>query len=190
MRKYTSLAVLVLILILEVSSLCNSNNAELGYIRKAYISELGIPPSLSEIEWLMEYKSKNVKESGIDYILDRKYGKEQIEIKNRLKHFYLNNQSKNELTISQQEKIIKYQAGNLNLTLEQAKTILVSYALIAAENHEDPVDYLFLCLCGRYTNVQEANLYGKVLRTRNKTNFENMYLVLELILNNSAFLLY
>lgn len=170
--------------------LCNFNNTELVYVRRAYINELGIPPSISEIEWLMEFKSKNVRETGIDYVLDYKYGKESFEYKTKLRNFYLTDLSKNELTVSQQHIIVKYQAGDLNLTIEQAKNKLVACALMAAENQEDPIDYLFLCLCGRYTNTPESNFYNKAFKHKDGTDKENTYLILQLILNSNNFLLY
>lgn len=188
MRKCTSLLVSVLILLTSIG-LCN-NNADLMYIRRAYIMELGLPPSVAEIEWLMEYKSKTVKESGIEYILDRKYGNQYSVHKEQMKLFYLHERTANVLTVPQQELILRYQAGGLNLSLEQAKTTLVKYALISAENQEDPIDYLFLSLCGRYTNTQESNFYNKIYKNQGGTEFENMYSVLQIILSSNTFLMY
>jgi hypothetical protein len=188
MRKCASLLVSVLILLTSIG-LCN-NNSDLMYIRRAYLTELGIPPSIAEIEWLMEYNFNTMKESGIEYILDRKYGKDYSAHKEQLKQFYLHHQTSNILSTSQQDLILKYQAGGLNLSLEQAKTTLVKYSLIAAENQEDPIDYLFLCLCGRYTNTQESNYYNKIYKNQSGTEFENMYSVLQIILSSNTFLMY
>lgn len=188
MRNPASLLVLI-ILMLGSTGLCN-NNADLVYVRRAYLNELGIPPSVSEIEWLLEYKSNNVKETGIDYVLDYKYGKYFTIPKSNLRKFYLENQHKVPLTSFQQETILKYQAGNYSLTVEQAKDLLVKCALSVAENQEDPIDYLFLCLCGRYTNTEESNLYNKIWKAPDKAEDKNMKDVLNLILKSNNFLLY
>lgn len=188
MRKCASLLILALILLGGIGR-CN-NNADLVYVRKAYITELGIPPSVSEIEWLMEFKSKTIKESGIDFVIERKYKQKSPKFKFYIKEFYLNSKIDSKLTNEQQETIIKYQAGNLYNNIKWAKNTLVECALRVAENQEDPIDYLFLCLCGRYTNTEESNFFNKIFKKESGTDHENLHCVLEFILLTDTFLKY
>lgn len=193
MRIYASLAVALLVMLMSQETGLCGNNSDLFFVRRAFICELGVPPSLSEIEWIMTYQT-NTLISGIQYVLDRKYGKEESSYKKFLFNFYANSFNKNiglTLTSHQQELILKYQTGNLNSNTELAKNTLVDCAIACVENSEDPIDYLFISLCGRYTNTKEYDIYNKIFKNGQKNSeSQNLLLVLNAILTSKTFLDY
>lgn len=192
MRTSASLVISLLLLWLGLGTGLCGNNSDLLPIRRAFICELGIPPSVAEIEWLLTYQT-NTLESGIQYVLNSKYGTEESKHKTFLFNFYANPDNKKYqlfLTQSQQHTIVKYQTGNLNSSLETAKTILAQCALLSAENSEDPIDYLFVSLCGRYTNTQEYDFFNKILKNGKGSELDNMNLVLNAIVDSKYFINY
>jgi hypothetical protein len=137
----------------------------------------------------MTYQT-NTLTSGIQHVLDVKYGKDPSLYKTFLFNFYTNTNNRSivlVLTKEQRDIIVKYQSGNLNFTTQDAKSVLVKSAIACLENSEDPIDYLFLCLCGRYTNTQEYDICNKLFKNATGTDYENLMLVLECILASKYF---
>jgi hypothetical protein len=192
MRTYASLAVSLLLLWAgQVTGVCG-NNSDLFFIRRAFICELGIPPSISEIEWFMTYQT-NTLVSGIEHVLNIKYGKETSIDKIILFNFYTDPNNKTivlTLTQEQRDLILRYQTGNLNSTVENAKKTLLECALASVENSEDPIDYLFVSLCGRYSNTQEYDVYNKIFKNGKGSDFDNLLLVLNTMLQSKCFINY
>lgn len=192
MRTYASLAVSLLLLWASHSTGVCGNNSDLFFIRRAFICELGIPPSVAEIEWFMTYQT-NTLVSGINHVLNLKYGKEPSIHKTFLFNFYKDQINKNltlSLTQQQQELILKYQIGNLNSSVENAKKLLVQCALASVENSEDPIDYLFVSLCGRYSSTQEYDIYNKLFKTGKGSDLDNLICVLDAIMISKCFINY
>lgn len=191
MRNRTSLLVLAL-LMLVTTGLCN-NNTDLVYLRKVYLIELGVPPSVAEIEWLLTYE-RNPRVAGIDYILSKKYGNEETAIKKSKRSLYLcPNQLITEptpLSRNQLEFIIKYQSGNISLDIEEAKFLLIKCALSTIAAQEEPIDYLSVCLFGKYTNTIEFNFYNKIFNQTKGDDDQKLYAVLTVMMASNSFLYY
>lgn len=191
MRKHASLLVLA-ILMLVVTGLC-SNNADLVYLRRIYLTELGVPPSVAEVEWLMTYE-RNPCNAGIDYILNKKYGKEETQFKKDKRRLYLCPDQKllepTLLTSAQKDFIVKYQAGNILLGIQEAKLLLLKCALKTLESQEEPIDYLSVCLFGKYTNTNDYNFYNKIFNETKGDELKKLHAVLDSMLASNSFLYY
>lgn len=191
MRTYASLVVCLLMWVFQETSL-GGNNSDLFFVRRAFICELGIPPSISELEWLLTYQT-NALTSGVQHVLDIKYGKESSAYKTSLFNFYINSNNKEPVMMlneHQQDLILKYQTGKLDCSKEDAKKLLAECALSCIENSEDPIDYLFASLCGRYTNTQEYGMYNKIFLNNLGSDLDKLISVINAILDSSYFITY
>lgn len=191
MRKHASLLVLLFLMVVSIG-LCN-NNADLIFFRRAYLIELGMPPSVAEIEWLLTYE-KAPYATGIEHILNKKYGLEESSVKKTKQAFYISSAQEcaqgTPLTQSQQHYVLRYQAGNLDATIEEAKNTLISCAISMAEIKEEPIDYLALCLWGKFTNTTEFNHLNKIYNATTGGDFDKLYAVLTVMLLSNNFLYY
>jgi hypothetical protein len=191
MRKCASLMALLFLIIVNIG--LGNNNADLIFFRRAYLTELGMPPSVAEIEWLLTYETTPYT-TGIDYILTKKYGAEESNVKKTKRAFYLSSAQEciqgTSLTQSQQHYILRYQAGNLNATIEEAKRTLISCAITMGEIKEEPIDYLAICLWGKFTNTAEFNHLNKIYNTTVGSEFDKLYAVLTIMLLSNNFLYY
>lgn len=191
MRKHASL--LVLIFLMLVSPSLGNNNADLIYLRRAYITELNMPPSVAEIEWLLTYE-RDPRIAGIEHILNKKYGLKENKNKKVKRALYLSPGQEyakmTPLTEAQQHYILKYQAGNLNATIEEAKKALIGYAISVGESKEEPIDYLAVCLWGKYTNTAEFNHLNKIFNVTIGNDFDKLYAVLTDMISSNNFLYY
>ena len=108
-----------------------------------------------------------------------------------LKNYYLSDAYKNKedikLSLDEISNLIIYQSGNSNFTLNQSKEFLVGCALVAKENNEDPIDYLYLCLCGRPTKTEELNRLLIIYKTK-ESEKDSLMAVLEEIMKDKSFL--
>lgn len=163
---------------------------DLRSIRKLYLDVIGVPPTPSEVEWLCVYET-NSYESAVNHVLNKKYGneftlekekkkKELLEISYRKYRYVL-------LPEWQTDLIIKYQAGCIFLSLQEAKDVLIQNSLFMGEGGQDPIDYLFMCLCGRPTNANEMNCFYKIFKNA-KDDKEGLSKVLESILLCHSFM--
>lgn len=191
MRKHASLLVLLFLMMVNIG--LGNNNTDLIFLRRAYLTELGMPPSIAEIEWLLTYE-KTPHATGIDYILNKKYGLEESDFKKAKRAFYLSSAQEcykgTPLTQSLQHYILRYQAGNLNATIEESKNALIGYAISMGEIKEEPIDYLALCLWGKFTNTAEFNHLNKIYNATTGSDFNKLYAVLTVMLLSNNFLYY
>lgn len=154
---------MLLFTVLSVPILAEKTTEEARLIRRAFLDIKRVPPTPEELTWYLCYNS-NPYQTAIDWLLSSD---------STLKPYFLSTKYKlskpTKLDSNMLELIIKYQAGNLNTTIEQADKMLVKISIACGEdNITDTIDYLSFCLIARVTNTSEINLLQKLFRTYTK----------------------
>ena len=154
---------MLLFTVLSVPILAEKTTEEARLIRRAFLDIKRVPPTPEELTWYLCYNF-NPYQTAIDWLLSSD---------STMKPYFLSTKYKlskpTKLDSNILELIIKYQAGNLNTTNEQADKMLVKISIACGEdNITDTIDYLSFCLIARVTNTSEINLLQKLFRTYTK----------------------
>jgi hypothetical protein len=133
-------------------------------IRRVYLDVYGFPPTSSELDWYLTY-NKNGYELAVDFVLIKNL---TPNIQNLLKKFLLSSSYKSEpqTAISSVvcENIIKYQSGNLHISLIEAEKRFVKLSISNSENDINPLDYMAESLMGRVTTAEEETELVKIIK--------------------------
>jgi hypothetical protein len=134
---------------------------EAQLIRRVYLDVLGIPPSPKELDWYLSYNN-NSYETAVKWVVKQPgayYNSlEDTEMINHLCSPEYRNKPQIKIIPFQLELIVKYQCGNMSLSIDDADIKLTASAIGVGEgNVLDTIDYISECLTGRLTYTEEAN---------------------------------
>ena len=181
-----------LVLALMVLSVCGmfGNDNSAGLIRRAYIDTLGVPPTVTEMDWLFVYNKGKSYEVAVNYLISNPRFKWNMP-KNLAKILLLSNDYRSLPKFPMlPEQVIKnlfYLVGidNLAYTEENIKTAcykLINIAMVCSDGDTETIDYLAVSMMGRTTNLDEINHLSKIIRNSNKSEKETWYDVLQEIM--------
>jgi hypothetical protein len=160
MREKINIGSLSLFLLLTLF-LCASSTRESHLIRRAYLDILGVPPSLKEMEWYTVYNPEPYA-SAVGWLTNsqEKGGYKDILLSDEYK-----SKPPSKLSAVELETLIKYQSGNLKLSIEEACLKIVSDARTVGEDSPtDVIDYIAECLMNRSTTLEEINFLLNVYK--------------------------
>ena len=155
-------AFLLLMMLMFALDSLNAKPPTETLIRRAYIDMLGVPPTITEIEWYVVYNPNNSYELAVEHVINRTTKLDPILCKTLLNSSLYIELLPRALTLVESKILLVYNAGLdiKNLSDEQvklAKHKLVEFAQQETSNVGDGIDYLCNVLMSRSTNVNEAN---------------------------------
>jgi len=187
MRK-TFFLVLALMVLTVSGMFGNGNSASL--IRRAYIDTLGVPPTVTEMDWLLVYNKNKSYEVAVNYLIANPKFKWNMP-KNLAKLLLLSNDYRSLPKVPMlPEQVIKnlfylVAMDNVPYIEENIKTAcykLINIAMVCSDGETETIDYLAVSMMGRATNLNENNHLSKIIRNSNKSEKETWYDVLQEIM--------
>ena len=182
--NFLRFVLVAVILLLPTLSIAHSPK-EGQLIRRIFLIELGIPPTVEELDWYLTYNEEPYIQA-VAWVLDQNCGlknKENLKLKYLSSEFKTNYTEK--LSIEYRNYILKYQAGCLLTDTEYAKKKLIEIAkIIQNDNVTDVIDYMSEALTGRLTNLEEINTYLKIYKKYPASEDTGYLEILNLILES------
>lgn len=183
MRTFLSL---VLFLQLCFVGVCFSADklTETKLIRRAYIDMLGVLPTVTEVEWFTVYNNDGYK-MAVEFLLS-KTSKEEMRILLSSEEYEQNNDRI--LNIEEVMCIFLYLSGKKvgDISFSQAKQNLANNAVLCSSSDSEIIEYLCNALLCRDSNLQEANLIERYIRS--SSNDKELWVgVIDLIITFNAF---
>jgi len=137
-------------------------------IRRVYLDVLGFPPSPKELDWYLTYNSKSY-ETAVDWVINSHgayfQNLDPVEMKRYLCSIEYKTTPQIKIIPFQLEMIIKYQCGDLSLSLNDAKIKLTKDAVGFGEgNVLDTIDYIAESLMARVSHAEEATSLLKIYK--------------------------
>ncbi len=154
-------SVILLVATFSVTILAQKSTEEARLIRKAFLDIKRVPPTPDELNWYLCYNS-NPYETAVNWLVS--------DTKNlNLKEYLLSEEYKlsspYQLDKETQNAIIKYQCGNLNLSIKEAEKLLVQISTSCGEGSViDSIDHMSACLMSRPTTTKEINSLLKIFK--------------------------
>ena len=168
MKKHALCAFFCIILLLLNTSYAD----DVQLIRRLYFDLVNRPPVPAEIEWLTVYNTDSYL-TAVKWLLDQdnnyKYISKDIAL-NYLTSLSYKNKPKTILSQQDINNIIKYNAGNIFYTKEEACKRLIEDGKKMYSSEVDVIDYFAMCLMSRVTRLEEINSLLQIYRKHNETD--------------------
>lgn len=152
-------SVLTMFLSLNLTFSAESSIKESRMIRRLFLDIKQVPPTPEELNWYLCYNHEPY-QAAVDWIVAQTGASKEHLMSNEYKQTF-----PNKLDQSVLDLIIRYQSGNIKLSVEEADKLLVKISIAGGEdNTTDVIDYMASCLMARSTNVKETNELIKIYK--------------------------
>lgn len=150
-----------------------NSTQESRMIRRLFLDVKHVPPSPGELNWYLCYNHEPYK-AAVEWIVAQTGASKEYLLSEEYRQKY-----PTKLDQSVLDFIVKYQCGNIKLSIQEADKLLIKLSIVGGEdNVTDVFDYMAFCLIARATNVQETNELLKTYRQYPKEE-DGYYAVLQ-----------